>query len=97
MPTTKQNLTDNRLRSFDHNSLEKRLILFDDKQPGLALQITPAGTKTFQFRNWDKRRRQTKILTLGKYPAVSINDARNIAAGLLTDLKQTAISRSGSG
>jgi hypothetical protein len=41
MPAKKQkeNFTDNRLLKYNYKSLEKRTILFDDKQPGLALQI----------------------------------------------------------
>jgi len=88
MPTRKINFTDNRLRKLTHDGSKKRLILFDERQPGLALQLTPAGTKTFQFRHWDKNRRQTKTLTIGKYPTVSINEARTIAANHLVELNK---------
>lgn len=88
MPTSKINFTDNRLRKLTHDGSKKRLILFDDRQPGLALQLTPTGTKTFQFRHWDKTRRQTKILTIGKYPTVSINEARTIAADKLVEMNR---------
>ncbi len=83
---TKQTFTDNRLRTLQHNGSDKRIILFDERQPGLALQLTPAGTKTFQFRHWDKTRQQTKIVSLGKYPDLPLNRAREQAAILLTEM-----------
>jgi len=83
MGKDKINFTDNRLRGLRHDGSNKRLFLFDNKQPGLALQLTKAGTKTFQFRSWDKNRKQTKILTIGKYPTISINQAREKVAEFL--------------
>ncbi|WP_457573186.1 tyrosine-type recombinase/integrase [Desulfolithobacter sp.] len=88
MAAEKVNFTDNRLRKLTHGGTSKRQILFDKTQPGLALQITPAGTKTFQFRHWDRNRRQTKVLTIGKYPTVSINEARAIAADHLVAMNK---------
>lgn len=80
--------TDNRIRGLKHDGSSGRLILFDDRQPGLALQLTPAGTKTFQFRHWDKTRGQTKILSLGRYPNLPLNQAREQAAALLAEMNQ---------
>ena len=80
MQKGKINFTDNRLRELRHDGNNKRLFFFDNKQPGLALQLTKTGVKTFQFRHWDKKRKQTKILTIGKYPAMSIDKAREKAA-----------------
>ena len=81
-------LTDNRIRNLKPENAKKRLIVFDERQPGLALQITPAGTKSFQFRRWDKNRQETKIITLGKYPDLPLNQAREKAAELLTQINQ---------
>lgn len=86
MPTNKKNFTDARLLKLEHDGSKKRLILFDAKQPGLALQLTPAGSKTFQFRHWDAARKKTQILTIGKYPKVALSQAREKAATLLTNL-----------
>ncbi|ULJ63749.1 Arm DNA-binding domain-containing protein [Wielerella bovis] len=41
---------------------------------GLYLEITPKGTKVFRFDFAIQRKRQT--LTIGKYPAVSLSEAR---------------------
>ncbi len=86
MAAKKENFTDERLRKIKHDGSKKRLIYFDNDQKGLALQITPAGTKTFQFRKWDEKRGETKILTIGKYPSVSIKKARNEAKILIADM-----------
>ena len=80
-------LSDNKIRNIKPDA-KKRLIVFDERQPGLALQITPAGTKTFQFRHHDKNRQETKILTLGRYPDLPLNQAREKAAELLTQINQ---------
>ena len=52
---TKFNFTDNRLRTLRHDGTNKRIIFYDKTQSGLALQLTPTGTKTFQIRTWDNR------------------------------------------
>ncbi len=63
----------------------KRIQLFDDGQHGLALRITPDGVKSFSvvYKFAGRMRR----LTLGKYPAVSIADARKRARKALTDVE----------
>ena len=65
---------------------EKRYFVYDDKQQGLRMYITPAGTKTFQFQA--RLRGQKKIVTntLGKYPALSIKEARAQAAENLVEV-----------
>ena len=80
----KINFTDNRLRKIQPNT--KRLYLYDAGQPGLALSITPLGTKTFQCQHWDKVRGKSISKSIGRYPGMSINDAREIAAGLIADI-----------
>jgi len=61
------------------NVNNKRCYLYDTKQDGLRLQITPTGTKSFQFQIWDKKRQKPVTLTLGKYPSISIKHAREKA------------------
>ncbi len=52
-------------------------IYFDSKAQGLALRVTPAGTKTwcFVYRSGGK----PQWLTLGTYPAVTLAAARTLA------------------
>ncbi len=45
----------------------------------MRLQITPTGTKSFQFQIWDKKRQKPVTITLGKYPNLSILQAREKA------------------
>ena len=78
--------TDNRLRKLQIREGKKRELFYDDKQTGLALQLTASGRKTFQFRHWDKRLGRTVVVTLGKYPDCSLQEARKMAAGKLVDL-----------
>src|SRR4051812_18914885 len=50
----------------------------DAKIAGLALRVTSTGTKTWTFRYRNAGGRQQRI-TLGKYPSVSLSDARDRA------------------
>lgn len=47
---------------------------------GLGIRITPKGVISFQFRfRWDGKQHR---MGLGRYPAISLRDARNIVADL---------------
>ena len=86
MAKSKINFTDNQLRKLAHDGGSKRLYFYDTGQPGLSLCITPAGTKSFQLQAWDKTRGKSVTKTLGKYPAMAINQARQMAADLLSSV-----------
>ena len=81
----KVRITDTRLRKIQ--LVEKRTYLFDTTQAGLVVQITKSGTKTFQVRYWDSLRKKTIIQTVGRYPGVSIANAREIVAQKIFDIK----------
>ena len=49
-------------------------------QEGLFLRVTASGTKS-----WRMRSRKTGQVMLGQFPAISLADAKTLAAGLLTD------------
>jgi integrase len=51
---------------------------FDDATPGLSLRVTATGVRTWTFFYRDQHRRQ-KRLSLGRYSAVSLADARELA------------------
>lgn len=70
------------------NDTGKRLILFDTKRPGLALRISPTGTKTFCYMAWDQKRGRSVDITIGGFPKMRLKDARDKAvelSGLLSD------------
>jgi integrase len=51
---------------------EKRYMLHDEH--GLYLEVIPSGTKSWRFRYWvDKKEHK---ITIGKYPLISLRDAR---------------------
>jgi integrase len=55
---------------------EGRLELADAACRGLWLRVTASGTKSFAFRYRARGARRVDRLTLGKYPDVSLRDAR---------------------
>ncbi len=55
-----------------------RVDYFDDATPGLSLRVTAKKARTWTVFYRDKNGRQ-KRLTLGRYPAVSLADARELA------------------
>src|SRR5215813_6642786 len=55
-----------------------RLDYFDDSTPGLSLRVTPNNARTWTLFYRDKHGRQ-KRLKLGRYPAVKLVDARELA------------------
>ncbi|MCH8549763.1 MAG: tyrosine-type recombinase/integrase [Balneolaceae bacterium] len=69
----KHKLTDLFIRKLD--TPEKRTEIYDTSRgsEGLALRLTPAGTKSFVFRY---RFGVVKRYTIGRYPAVSLAKAR---------------------
>jgi len=63
-----------------------RYFVYDTKVPGLALQITPAGTKTFYLYRWLDGKPQR--IRLGGYPDMSPELARKQASALNGDIAQ---------
>jgi len=63
-----------------------RRFVYDTKVPGLRLQTTAAGTKTFQFYRW--HRGKPIRVTLGRFPAMTVDQARQAAKKLLGELAE---------
>ena len=61
-------------------------LVFDDRQPGFGLRITPVGTKIFvaQGRTAGKKRR----VTVGLHPTVTVAQAREAALQALADMRR---------
>ncbi|MBT3022038.1 MAG: integrase arm-type DNA-binding domain-containing protein [Candidatus Thiodiazotropha sp. (ex Lucina aurantia)] len=53
---------------------DKRQVLWCDGSPGFGLRVTPRGAKTFVYKYMSNR--QSRWLTIGKYPEISLSDAR---------------------
>ena len=55
----------------------KRIEIWDSKTPGFGVRVAPSGTKSFVllYRQNGRARR----MTLGRYPALSLADARQMA------------------
>ena len=70
-----QNLT---TRGIDAIKASSKIRAYPDRTEGLELYVTPGGIKTFSFRYTlaDGTRRR---LNLGRYPAMSIDEARTAA------------------
>lgn len=64
----------------------RRYEVFDAKIPGFAVRVSPTGTKTFVlfYRQQGKQRR----LTLGRYPVLSLAEARREAYAALNKVTQ---------
>lgn len=61
-----------------------RLAIYDAKQPGLVLRVTPAGAKS-----WCLYRRvngKPQRISLGTFPAIGVEDARKLAAMHLANI-----------
>src|SRR5947209_8668196 len=56
---------------------DRRIELFEAKIPGFAVRVFPSGIKSFVvfYRHKGRLRR----LTLGRYPVLSLSDARRLA------------------
>ena len=74
--------------AFTHRTLidiqpaEKRTEYFDTQKAelNLGLRVSPAGSKVFFQHFYSPATRTTKRLTLGRFPALSLSDARKMAA-----------------
>jgi len=79
------NFTNTRLLKLE-NTTGKDEEYKDTGQKGLLLRVTPANNKIFRLKAWNKARRQTVQMVLGRYPELKIKDARSIVADRLRDM-----------
>lgn len=80
----KVNLTDSVVRAAKLNESGSRADYFDTQTTGLVLRVSPKGTKTWiaRFRHDDKQ----QMVTIGRYPEVSLRQARDAVAAVRVDL-----------
>ena len=76
-------LTDVKIRKLKPNAA-KRIEIWDAKFPGFGVRVSPSGTKSFVllYRQNGRARR----MTLGRYPALSLGEAREMAKEALNQL-----------
>lgn len=60
----------------------QRIELWDEKLPGFGVRVSPTGTKSFVLMYYASGRKRR--LTLGRYPLVSLGEARRRALDALT-------------
>ncbi len=75
-------LTERRIKAAQTAGITKRTILWDGAIVGLGLRLSPAGSAAwvFSFRTKNsKRGKAASMLTLGRWPAVGLQDARAAA------------------
>lgn len=72
------NLTDTFIRGLLLPA-EGRVDIADERAPGLVLRVSASGTKSWSLRYRDKVSGKVERLTIGRYPAVPLAKAREIA------------------
>lgn len=82
-----ETFTDLMLRKLTSGGLD-RLEVWDDRVPGFGIRVSKSGTKTFMLTY--RHRRRSRRLTLGRYPTVTLGNARDMA---IDALRQVAAGR----
>lgn len=82
----KINFTKKALEDFPTPPKGKRIYYYDTKIRGLALSVTDKGSKTFVV--YRKINGKPERFTLGKFPDLSIENARNMAEGVNSQIAQ---------
>ena len=80
--------TDSKIQSLKPTN--KRAILFEDGGRGFGIRVEPSGRKSFflEYRFGKGKERRNRVLTIGKYPRVSLTKARSIASQSLAHVEQ---------
>lgn len=60
--------------------VKKEVYYSDIKQKSLLLRVSKAGRKTFYFYKWNSEKGYAQKLPLGDFPALALDDARDMAA-----------------
>lgn len=78
--------TEPRLRALSKAQAGKRDTYYDEKEPELCLRVTDKGAKSFCI--YKKYNGRPKRLTLGSFPAMSVEDARKAVRRALSKLAE---------
>ena len=82
MAKNMMNFSKGRLESLPLPKNGQRLELHDTQATGLILRFSSTGTKTFCFYRWIKGASKPERITLGRFPAMTVEQARSKAAQL---------------
>lgn len=74
--------TEERLRNIQTPLDGKRKYYNDTEEKGLRLAVSGTGVKSFQFQRWSSAKQRPVIVTLGKWPGLSLLEARKKATAL---------------
>ncbi len=80
-----QNFTDLMLRKLTTNG-QNRIEIWDGRTPGFGMRVSGTGTKTFILVY--RHRGRTRRLTLGRYPVLTLADAREKATQALLQVNK---------
>src|SRR3990167_11229333 len=78
------NFTKKSLDALRFPAVGKRLYIYDSKVRGLELMVTGQGSKSFKV--YRKLNNKPIRVTLGKYPEMSIEQARNEAQKVISEM-----------
>lgn len=76
------------LPAKDANGRSTRVTYCDSKIQGLRLRITSSGTRTFSVYRWFKGTAKPERVTLGRFPELSVEQARNKAHQVLAAMAE---------
>ncbi|MBU2572157.1 MAG: tyrosine-type recombinase/integrase [Gammaproteobacteria bacterium] len=76
------NFSKGRIEAIPLPSEGQRFEFHDTQAKGLLLRVSSAGTKTFCFYRWIKGASKPERITLGRFPAMTVEQARSKAAQL---------------
>ncbi len=88
MPTSKISFSTDSISKLTCPAGKQRLIVYDKKHPKLACVVSKTGIKTFALHAYDRVNKKPLQHTLGRYPDISINHARDIAGKLLAQMAE---------
>lgn len=82
MAKNSMNFSKGRIEAIPLPSEGQRFEFHDTQAKGLLLRVSSAGTKTFCFYRWIKGASKPERITLGRFPAMTVEQARSKAAQL---------------
>jgi len=87
MPKLEIQFNKNSISNLPTPDKGKRLEAHDKKNPGLIIRVTDVGTKTF-YAYKRIARQAPRRLKLGRYPDMTIEQARRTAKGLISEMAE---------
>ncbi len=80
--------TEERLRTISIPATGKREYYNDTTEKGLRLAVSGTGVKSFQFQRWSPEKQRPVIVTLGKWPDLPLNSARDKANAMRQEISK---------